>query len=93
MFYPFLLILLTAIFVVLAIFLSRILRSDPQEYELNRRRFDKPLDTLRGKGKIVTTSPIPDGRTHAGLVLNKKTGKLELQGALSQEAINKIVCI
>jgi len=82
---------IAAAFCFFAIFVARIWKSDPHEYQLNKHRFRKPFDTFRGHAKIASNTPVADGRVHAGLVFNRSTKKLELQGALSREAINRIV--
>jgi hypothetical protein len=83
--------LLAAIISLLGIFFAKIRKSDPHQYEINRRSFPRPTDTLTGQAKIGRDSRLPDGSVHRGIVYNAADKQLELQGALSQEAINRII--
>jgi hypothetical protein len=82
--------ILSAVITLLSIFIVKIRKSDPHLYELNRESFARPSTATGSAEEGVGASP-PDGNMHRGLVFDRVKKKLELQDALSQEAINRIL--
>jgi len=79
---------------IVAVFLLsnalRLMRSNNGEYTRNRERAPTLRDILKGTAKTKHDG-VRDYRVTAGLAVNTKTNSWELQGRLSEEAIDSVV--
>lgn len=70
--------------------LWRLVRVDQIEYEKMRARFPSFVGMLLGQTRVKRDT-VPDGRVRAGIVYNKKEGRIEPQGKLNDDVIDRIL--
>ena len=79
----------TAILTLLR-FAWRLLNYDKTEYQKSRARYPSVSAALRGQARVKRDS-IPDGRIRAGIVYNKRESRIEPNGKLSNDTVDRIL--
>lgn len=83
--------ILAAVLSAIGLRLAYILATNRRSgYKRLRSRYISIWDPLFGRARIENDR-LPDGVVQAGLVFNKKTGRFEPNGRLSEEALDKLL--
>lgn len=67
----------------------RLIRADKIEGKKSAVRTPKILDALLGRAR-TRDDWIPDARVQAGMVYNKRKGRLEISGRLSRDTFDRV---
>lgn len=71
-------------------FAWRLLRYDETEYQKSRSRYTSLSSALRGQARVKRDS-VPDGRISAGIVFNEQYSRIEPNGKLSNDTIDRLL--